>query len=172
MKSETIKRGKGQNVPSTRIYRLLLSKVFAGSIFRNSSTLFGLLIINLFVTGTIANLADQGAERAAPDTSSVIFTVIFFPIFETLIFQATPILLARKFSHNKGFLGPVLISAILFASQHLYSPGYFLVAIGAGTILASFYLFLSKKKKFPILVLSVVHAVYNLCMYLLLIAGQ
>jgi len=70
-----------------------------------------------------------------PAASVIIIVLLLAPVFETLLFQAIPIALARRL--QAGFRVQVLFSVIPFTLAHL--PEGLAVGIGAG-FLGGFYL--------------------------------
>lgn len=67
----------------------------------------------------------------------IYLSYIFAPIFETLIFQLFPIWTILNIFENKTLA--IVVSSLLFASVHTYNIFYFVATIGAGIILALYF---------------------------------
>lgn len=87
--------------------------------------------------------------------------VLLAPVIETLIFQAAPILLLKKYSSLKpGAI--ILVSSLFFAVAHHYSISYVLFAFLVGVFLAYSYVLYLKKEASAFWVVTAIHSLRNL----------
>ncbi|TYB30431.1 MAG: CPBP family intramembrane metalloprotease [Candidatus Mcinerneyibacterium aminivorans] len=94
--------------------------------------------------------------------------ITFIPLFETFIFQHGIISLLSK---NKFFKGKnillILISAFIFGLYHWYNIPRIISMFFVGIILAYVYIDLKKDEKYPILYVSLLHALHNTIVFVL-----
>jgi len=92
-----------------------------------------------------------------------IMAVLLAPLIETAIFQFIAVeILYEKL--NKYVI--VLISALLFASTHLYNFVYFIFAFVLGLLFVYIY-FIGREKNRGFLLVFSIHFIYNLLVFIL-----
>ena len=90
--------------------------------------------------------------------------VIVAPLIETLLFQSLIIELVCKLFKRprRNLFISVTASSVAFALSHSYSISYIIITFLAGVILALAYYLGRYRKESPIVLVFVIHAVYNL----------
>lgn len=101
-------------------------------------------------------------ENSVPNLEMFIIAVIIAPIIESFIFQLGIIRILQDLLKVKNKKLLILISAIIFAAQHWYSPFYILLMIFPGIIYAYTFLIYDDKEYHPYLMIVVIHALNNL----------
>lgn len=95
--------------------------------------------------------------------SQFIWTVVYGPIIETVIFHLILIeLFLYIFKRSKyGNHFSVIITAILFSMTHYYSIHYIVITLFFGIILGTAYIIAKTRNMLPFLVVFFIHAIYN-----------
>lgn len=93
-----------------------------------------------------------------------LITIIVAPLIETLLFQSLIIELVCKLFKRprRNLYISVTASSVAFALSHSYSICYIIITFLAGIILALAYYLGRYRKESPIVLVFVIHAVYNL----------
>ncbi|MDU1348031.1 CPBP family intramembrane glutamic endopeptidase [Clostridium butanoliproducens] len=100
---------------------------------------------------------------------NIIDTCILGPFFETLIFQSLVIFILQKIKGLKNNnIIIILISSILFGVAHYYNVAYIFKAFIAGILYAYSYLVYKDKDQHPIWVVTIIHALHNSIVTLLM----
>lgn len=87
----------------------------------------------------------------------LILVICIAPITEAFLFQYLPFRFLSKYWHARYI---IIVSSLLFASMHFYSPLYFVNGFFAGLIYSTaFYL---RQQSHPLLFTTLIHATYNL----------
>lgn len=99
-------------------------------------------------------------------TGLFIISVIVAPIFETLIFQIIIIegfryLLRNLISLKLILIFSTIISSLLFASDHIYSVNYYIMAFCSGFIYAALYNISKFRKEAAFIFPLILHSVWN-----------
>lgn len=125
--------------------------------------LFNLLITPIGILYT-TNIGSVGGpiENSVPNLEMLITGVIVAPIIESFIFQLGIIRVFQDLLKIKNKKVIILISAIIFAAQHWYSPLYILLMILPGIIYAYTFIIYDDKGYHPYLMIVVIHALNNL----------
>ncbi len=133
------------------------------------------LALPLAVVGAISWFVEMPGRPDLPlhSPGKLLFnTVVFAPIFETLIFQALPVALAR--SAGWGFRGQFLLALLPFAAAHFYVSVW--VGLGAG-LLSGLYLaftyvhWRTVSWRAAFWMTTGIHAVHNLIATMIVIFG-
>jgi uncharacterized protein len=118
--------------------------------------------------GTITTFLPEPDMIGFVSTDSIgidlLITVIAAPIMETLIFQALIIEIVCKIIKRprKNIWIAVMVSSLAFGLNHTYSLSYFIITFFAGIILALAYYLGRYRKESPIVLVFIIHAIYNL----------
>lgn len=94
-----------------------------------------------------------------------IFVILIAPVFETVIFQWLAVEGAKYVFSKvkiKHYIFPVLVSAFIFGLNHYYNFSYMIVTFFSGSIYAFSYILIKKRRENPIVVISIMHALFNL----------
>jgi len=94
----------------------------------------------------------------------LLIAVILAPLIETLLFQSLIIEIICKIIKRprKNICIALIVSSLAFALNHTYSLSYFIITLGAGIILALAYYLGRYRKESAILLVFIIHAMYNL----------
>ena len=109
-------------------------------------------------------------EKSDSKIVILLITVIWGPIFETVVFQYLLINMVKAFTSNTKHQATlsILIPSVIFGSTHYYNMYYFIFAIFIGVIYSSTYYisqFLRKENGFIIVLL--LHSLNNLLAFLI-----
>jgi membrane protease YdiL (CAAX protease family) len=130
-----------------------------------------ILGINLFVSSlpfseSISNIDEINKLKTEMGAVGFfIIVVIFTPLFETIIFQATVISIVSWILKKINFytpIIPVIFSSVAFAFAHSYHLTYIIAGFFVGFILALLYIIVKFKQASPVFVVSAVHSTINL----------
>jgi len=94
----------------------------------------------------------------------LLIAVIVALAIETLLFQSLIIEIICKIIKRprKNICIAVIVSSLAFALNHPYSTSYFLITLGAGMILALAYYLGRYRKESAIILVFLIHSLYNL----------
>ena len=94
----------------------------------------------------------------------LLIAVIVAPLIETLLFQSLIIEIICKIIKRprKNICIAVTVSSLAFALNHTYSIVYFIITLGAGFILALAYYLGRYRKEGAIILVFLIHSLYNL----------
>lgn len=94
----------------------------------------------------------------------LLIAVIVIPLLETLLFQSLIIEIICKIIKRprKNIHIAVMVSSLAFALNHTYSLSYFIIMLGAGIILALAYYLGRYRKESAIILVFIIHSMYNL----------
>ena len=94
----------------------------------------------------------------------MLIAVVVAPFIETLLFQSLIIEIICKIIKRprKNICIAVIVSSLAFALNHPYSTSYFLITLGAGMILALAYYLGRYRKESAIILVFLIHSLYNL----------
>lgn len=130
-----------------------------------------LLLVGIAINGICELLGadySNNIYNTSRTTNEIFAVLILAPIIESLIFQQIPIevtqVITKKIFNKRYPIISSLISSILFAVDHSYSVGYFIMTFFLGLILSVLYLTLRYRMPvfFAYLTLVLFHSVYNL----------
>lgn len=121
------------------------------------------IAINLFVTILFQYLLFPDSNVNSYDINLFTFLsiIVIIPFVETLFFQGLIIGYFTK-KYSKYELVLCLISSILFAVAHYYSPAYFLKTFISGFCYSFLYIIASRKMSFPFIPVLIAHSIFNL----------
>jgi membrane protease YdiL (CAAX protease family) len=129
-------------------------------------TILSIVIVLLFLPVLYA-LEILAGPRGGPSflDESLLFqfvtAVLLAPLLETLIFQAVPILILKKYTgFRPGTV--VLVSSFWFAAAHSYSIAYVFYAFLIGLLLAYSYVIYVEKAVSAFWVVAAIHSLRNL----------
>lgn len=93
-----------------------------------------------------------------------LIAIIVVPLIETLLFQSLIIEIICKLIKRprKNIWVAVLASSLAFAFNHMYSIGYVIITLLAGIILAFAYYLGRYRKESAIILVFLIHSLYNL----------
>lgn len=114
-----------------------------------------ILMIGLSMIGNEFNVPETITQRQG-FWEAFFFGVVLAPFFETLIIQHLPFRILRK---RLAPIFIILFSAIGFSLTHQYSASYMIVAFAIGLIYA--YAYFLKLGRYPILIVTLIHALHN-----------
>lgn len=118
--------------------------------------------------GAITTFLPEPDMTGSFSTESIVLdfliVVIVVPLLETLLFQSLIIEIICKIIKRprKNMYFAVIASSLAFAFNHTYSLSYFIITLGAGIILALVYYIGRYRKEGPIILVFILHAMYNL----------
>jgi membrane protease YdiL (CAAX protease family) len=94
----------------------------------------------------------------------LLIAIIVAPLIETLLFQALIIEITCRFIKRprKNIWISVIASSVAFALSHTYSISYIFITFLAGIILALAYYLGRYRKEGAVVLVFVIHSVYNL----------
>ncbi len=94
----------------------------------------------------------------------LLIAVIVAPLLETLLFQSLIIEIICKIIKRprKNICIALLVSSLAFALNHTYSLSYFIISLCAGMILAVAYYLGRYRKENAIILVFLIHSIYNL----------
>lgn len=95
-------------------------------------------------------------------------TCVLAPLLETFLFQWLPIRLMQRFGCRRE-ISMVLVSALLFWASHWYSYYYCIYAFLIGLVLAYAFLACDKVGRKPFWIVSGIHALVNLTVFVPLV---
>jgi len=124
--------------------------------------------VNLFFTILFQYLLFPDSSSNNFDASLILFLSITFiiPFVETLFFQSFLIgYITKKFIEYE--LIACLISSLLFAIAHFYSPAYFLKTFISGFCYSLLYIIASRKISYPFVPVMIAHSIFNLIGFLI-----
>jgi len=96
---------------------------------------------------------------------SFLFAIVITPLFETIFFQWLVIDGAKYVFSKvkmKHYVFPMLVSASFFGLNHYYSLSYIIVTFFSGCIYAFSFILVRKRQENPMIVISIIHALFNL----------
>ncbi|MEN5133165.1 CPBP family intramembrane glutamic endopeptidase [Elizabethkingia anophelis] len=141
----------------------------------NKKILFSIFIFSIalcaldHVLGAIFEQLDIIKNLKGPKfknlTQEIFLAIFFAPLGETFIFQVVVYYLISLFESflTKYFNIIYLItSALLFALSHSYSIYYQIGVFLPGVLLAYAFLYFKNRSKYPILCVTIVHALHNI----------
>lgn len=100
-----------------------------------------------------------------PWYQQLLLLVVLAPLLETLIFQYA--IIDFVLTRFKSPPAAMLTSAIAFGLTHVYSPQYILATFFSGLLFAFLYLVFRFKNQQPVLFVLILHAGYNLFVWLM-----
>ena len=104
----------------------------------------------------------------APLVSQFILAVIISPILETFLFQKCLIKILRKIDIlRRNNLMVVIISALIFGSQHFYDLGYIINTTIIGIFLSYSFVTYENKKISPFYVVCIIHSLKNFISFII-----
>lgn len=105
-------------------------------------------------------------ENGTQTLDMFLYIVILAPIVETFLFQLGIIRVLQVFLkiNNKKIL--ILISSIVFALPHTYSPLYIFIMFFHGLIYAYSFIIYDDKEYHPYLIVTLMHSLSNLIAFL------
>ena len=137
--------------------------------------LFGLVPI-LFASITISLLSNERPEVPFPNYGKLFLffvAVLVSPFIETILFQALPLIIIKKFVKHKYKLWVYLsFSALIFMLFHPYNITYIIVTLVIGFIFAFFYYVATFRKEPAIILISIIHSIYNLIVFVLYVISE
>lgn len=129
------------------------------------------ILIFLFpsvVLGAITTFLPEPDMTGSFTTDSIVLdlliAVIVVPIIETLLFQSLIIEVICKIIKRprRNICIAVFASSLAFALNHTYSVSYFIFTFGVGIILAVAYYLGRYRKESAVVLVFLIHAIYNL----------
>lgn len=110
------------------------------------------LLWKIFAGIITPDLSKEGINNSLAEGESffliVLLLLLFAPLVETLFFQVLPIEISnrvtKKCTGKPCVLFSIVVSALLFALEHRFSPAYMCYAFVLGLYLAFFYSYISK----------------------------
>ena len=120
------------------------------------------------VLGVITTFLPEPDMAGSFATESIVLdlliAVIVVPLLETLLFQSLIIEIICKIIKRprKNICIAVIVSSLAFALNHTYSLSYIIMAFFWGIIFASAYYLGRYRKESAIILVYIIHAVYNL----------
>lgn len=136
-------------------------------------TCLALTILNGYFFDFINNkffqfTSDENGLSGFSITSKFIIIVLITPLIETLVFQFIPIeFLKRKKWCKPPFL--IIVPSLIFSMAHYYHFIYVIMAFVGGIILNYYYIETQKISKYPFLLTSLLHSLYNLYGFLFVV---
>lgn len=118
--------------------------------------------------GAITTILPEPDMTGSFVTDSVVLdlliAVIVAPLLETLLFQSLIIEIICKIIKRprNNIYFAVMVSSLAFAFNHTYSLSYFIITLGAGLILAVAYYLGRYRKEGAIILVFLIHSIYNL----------
>ncbi len=109
--------------------------------------------------GAHPNINSNGSERISKEFYPFI-AIFISPLVETLVFQALPHKLYRKYYPNKYFVY-LFVSALFFGVVHRYSIYYMIATYVSGVFLLFYYDIAYQRKENAVVVLSIIHGLIN-----------
>lgn len=140
---------------------------------KNKYVILILIFLLMYGTGSILAIFGSYEHRHAYGTKwedffilRFGFAVLFAPLVETLVFQHWLMQLATRYlPFSRGWqkwAGALLLSAVIFALGHTYSPYYIFAAFIIGLIFAATYwLFAKRGDMSPVLAVFLLHFTNN-----------
>ncbi len=107
---------------------------------------------------------DNGLEKFS-ETARFFLIVIFAPLLETAILNLFPNWVLRSLKVSNKFL-LIIVPSIIFALFHIYHPLYVAMTFIGGLILNWYYIYCQKNTSYTFLLVSLLHATYNLYGYI------
>ena len=94
----------------------------------------------------------------------MLIAVLVVPLIETLLFQSLIIEIICKILKRprKNICIAVMVSSLAFAFNHTYSLSYFIITFFGGIILALAYYLGRYRKESAIILVFIIHSMYNL----------
>lgn len=126
------------------------------------------IVVNLFFTILFQYVLFpySGANNFDLNLIAFLSITLIIPFAETLFFQMFLIgYFTRKF--RKYELLACIISSLLFAIAHYYSPAYFLKTFISGFCYSLLYIIASRKITYPFLPVFIAHSIFNLIGFLI-----
>lgn len=117
-----------------------------------------------FITTFLPEPDMKGSLVADNVVIDLLIAVIVVPLIETLLFQGLIIEIVCKIIKRprKNICIAVMASSLAFALNHTYSIGYFIITLLAGIILALAYYLGRNRKEGGIILVFIIHSIYNL----------
>lgn len=123
------------------------------------------ILLNLLNSYTFNVLAEffgsnlnKGFNENYTINEKIVLFIIVAPLIETCLFQYAVIEICK--SQKMALKYCCLVSALIFASMHLYNVFYFLFAFVAGLLLACLYV-TGRSVKNSVLITLTAHTIYN-----------
>lgn len=133
--------------------------------FRQWELILLIVVLNFFnnyMFSVVSDFFDIPLSKGFKDhytfKEKIVLFVIVAPLIETLLFQYLVIEICKTIKMRLRYC--CFISAIIFASFHLYNVFYFLYTFAGGLLFAFLYL-RGKNQKNAILLPLVAHTLYN-----------
>jgi membrane protease YdiL (CAAX protease family) len=128
-----------------------------------------ILALNIGITSlpfaeSITNVEELNALKENNAVLMFFAIIILGPLFETMVFQAGIIRLSMFICSKIGsssLIIPILISASLFAANHMYNITYLVLGFLVGLVFATSYVISMKRYKRPELIIFIIHASVN-----------
>ena len=137
--------------------------------------LFGVVPI-LFTSIIISLLSNERPEVPFPNYGKLFLffvAVLVSPFIETILFQALPLIIIKKLVKHKYKLWVYLsFSALIFMLFHPYSITYIIVTLVIGFIFAFFYYVATFRKEPAIILISIIHGIYNMIVFVLYVISE
>ena len=118
--------------------------------------------------GAITTFLPEPNMASSPVTDNIaldmLIAVLVVPLIETLLFQSLIIEIICKIIKRprKNICLALMVSSLAFAFNHTYSLGYFIITFFGGIILALAYYLGRYRKESAIILVFIIHAMYNL----------
>jgi len=132
-----------------------------------TTVLFSLAFHHFVPEGTMINSVTSTIENKY---YLLVIAVLFAPLIETLFFQFFPImfmLFVRNKRNRSNLYIAILLSALLMAIGHIYSVYYFVSTFFIGLLWAISYVIAMHRKQNAFLTISLVHALWNLLVFII-----
>ncbi|WP_264524783.1 CPBP family intramembrane glutamic endopeptidase [Flavobacterium sp. N502536] len=129
------------------------------------------ILLNLLNSYTFNVLAEffgsnlnKGFNENYTINEKIVLFIIVAPLIETCLFQYKVIEICK--SQKMALKYCCLVSALIFASMHLYNVFYFLFAFVAGMLLACLYV-TGRSVKNSVLITLIAHTIYNSIVFIM-----
>lgn len=120
------------------------------------------------ILGAITTFLPEPDMAGSPAVESIVLelliAVVLAPLLETLLFQSLIIEIICRFIKRprKNIWISVIASSLAFSLNHAYSISYVVITFFAGVILAIAYYLGRYRKEGPIVLIFLIHSIYNL----------
>ncbi len=127
-----------------------------------------IFIFPSLILGAITTFLPEPDMLGSPAVESIVLelliAVVVAPLIETLLFQSLVIEIICKLIKRprKNIWISVIASSLAFSMNHTYSISYMVITFFAGLILAIAYYLGRYRKEGPIVLVFVIHSLYNL----------
>ncbi len=93
--------------------------------------------------------------------------VLFLPLIETALLNKIPNAALKRLKITNEFV-LIIVPSVFFSIWHYYNPIYVLMAFIEGIILNWCYVYAQKNTRYTFIIVSLIHAIYNLYGFLLI----